>query len=78
MTAFDIVVRGGRVATAADVVTCDIGIKDGRIVALADRLEAEPLVEREHDVEIAPELSIVRKNPVTARVAPHKRLCIGE
>ena len=39
MTAFDLIVRGGRVATAADVATCDIGVKDGRIVTLADRLE---------------------------------------
>ncbi|MDP6885210.1 MAG: amidohydrolase family protein, partial [Rhodospirillales bacterium] len=39
MTAFDTIVRGGRVATAADVVTCDIGIKDGRVAALAERLE---------------------------------------
>ena len=39
MTAFDLIVRGGRVATAADVTTCDIGIKDGRVTALAERLE---------------------------------------
>jgi len=39
MSAFDLIVRGGRVATAADVSICDIGIKDGRIVALAERLE---------------------------------------
>ena len=39
MTAFDLVVRGGRVATAADVAVCDIGVKNGRIVALADRIE---------------------------------------
>lgn len=39
MSAFDLIVQGGRVATAADVTTCDIGIKDGRISALAERLE---------------------------------------
>ena len=39
MTAFDLIVRGGRVATAADVTTCDIGIKDGRVTVLAERLE---------------------------------------
>ena len=39
MTAFDVIVRGGRVATAAAVTTCDIGIKDGRVAALAERLE---------------------------------------
>ena len=39
MSAFDLIIRGGRVATAADVVSCDIGIRDGRIAALADRLD---------------------------------------
>ena len=39
MSEFDVIVRGGRVATAADVVECDIGIRDGRIAALADGLE---------------------------------------
>ncbi|MFQ5783254.1 MAG: dihydropyrimidinase [Alphaproteobacteria bacterium] len=38
MAAFDLVVRNGTVATAADTVSCDIGIRDGRIVALADGL----------------------------------------
>ena len=32
--AFDLVVRGGRVATASDVFTADIGVKDGRIVQI--------------------------------------------
>ena len=35
---FDVVVRGGTVVTASDVMQCDIGIKDGRITALADRI----------------------------------------
>jgi dihydropyrimidinase len=35
---FDTVVQGGTVVTAADVVRADIGIRDGRIVAIADRL----------------------------------------
>ena len=39
MSEFDVIVRGGRVATAADVVECDIGIRDGRIAALANGLE---------------------------------------
>ncbi|MDP5290983.1 dihydropyrimidinase [Oceanimonas sp. CHS3-5] len=34
MSEFDLVIRNGRIATAADVTDCDIGIKDGRIVAL--------------------------------------------
>ena len=36
MTQFDLIVKGGRVATAADVMRCDIGIKDGRVTALAE------------------------------------------
>ncbi|NBX40662.1 MAG: hypothetical protein EBR15_04445 [Gammaproteobacteria bacterium] len=35
---FDVAVRGGTVVTAADVMQCDIGIRDGRIAALADRI----------------------------------------
>ena len=38
MAEFDMVVRGGTVATASDTVASDVGIRDGRIVALADRL----------------------------------------
>ena len=35
---FDLVIRGGTVVTAADVGKCDIGVKDGRIAALAGDL----------------------------------------
>jgi dihydropyrimidinase len=35
---FDLVVRNARVATAADVFACDIGITDGRVAALAHGL----------------------------------------
>lgn len=38
MPDFDLVIRGGRVATAADDAICDIGVKDGRIVALGQSL----------------------------------------
>lgn len=38
MTRFDTVIRGGTVATAADVFRADIGILDGRIAAIAERL----------------------------------------
>jgi dihydropyrimidinase len=38
MPAFDLIIRGGLVATASDSVHCDIGIRDGAIVALADTL----------------------------------------
>ena len=37
---FDTVIRGGTVATAADTMRCDVGIVDGRIVALGERLAA--------------------------------------
>jgi len=37
---FDLVVRNARVATAADVFECDIGIREGRIAALAAGLPA--------------------------------------
>ncbi len=35
---YDLVIRGGTVVTASDGVRCDVGIRDGRIVALADEL----------------------------------------
>lgn len=35
---FDLVIRGGTVATAADTMRCDIGIVEGKIVALGERL----------------------------------------
>ena len=31
MEPFDLVIRAGTVATAADTVVCDIGVRDGRI-----------------------------------------------
>jgi dihydropyrimidinase len=38
MSEFDLVIRNGTVVTAADTVTCDIGIKDGIVVALGRSL----------------------------------------
>ncbi|MFO1035938.1 MAG: dihydropyrimidinase [Geminicoccaceae bacterium] len=38
MTGFDLVLRGGRVATATDQFTADIGISGGRITALGESL----------------------------------------
>jgi dihydroorotase-like cyclic amidohydrolase len=35
---FDLIIRGGTVVTATDAGKSDIGVKDGRIVALADSL----------------------------------------
>ena len=42
MAEFELVVRGGTIATAADVVRADVGIKDGRISALASELPRAP------------------------------------
>jgi len=38
MADFDLVIRDGTVATAADVFACDVGISGGRIVALSNKL----------------------------------------
>ncbi len=40
MPDFDLVIRNGRVATAADVAVCDVGVRGGRIVALGESLGA--------------------------------------
>jgi dihydropyrimidinase len=40
MPEFDLVIRGGTAATAADVFRTDVGVRDGRIVALAADLPA--------------------------------------
>ena len=37
-TPLDLIIRGGTVATAGDVVRCDIGVRGGRIVALGEEL----------------------------------------
>jgi dihydropyrimidinase len=44
MRKFDTIVRGGRVVTASDTVACDVGIRDGKIVALGDDLGAADAV----------------------------------
>lgn len=38
MSDFDMIVAGGTIATASDTFTADIGIRDGRIAAIADKL----------------------------------------
>ncbi|KAG2738726.1 composite domain of metallo-dependent hydrolase, partial [Suillus brevipes Sb2] len=43
---FDLVVRNGTVVTASDIwESCDIGVKDGTIVAVGPRLPAAPSAE---------------------------------
>ncbi|WP_414474740.1 dihydropyrimidinase [Microvirga sp. M2] len=39
MSDYDLVIRGGTVVTAADTVRADVGIRDGRIIAVGERLE---------------------------------------
>lgn len=39
MLQYDLIIKGGTVATASDTFASDIGVKDGRIVALAENLE---------------------------------------
>ncbi len=36
---FDLVIRGGTVVTASDIMRCDVGVSGGKIVALAETLE---------------------------------------
>ena len=38
MSDFDLVIRGGTVVNAAEISKCEVGIKEGRIVALGERL----------------------------------------
>ena len=38
MSEYDLVIRGGTVATAADTTLCDVGIKDGAVAALGKNL----------------------------------------
>ena len=46
MSAYDLVIRNGRIATASDVFSCDIGIRDGRIAALGEALgEADEVID---------------------------------
>jgi dihydropyrimidinase len=40
MSEYDLVIRGGTVATAADTTLCDVGIKDGAVAALGKNLGA--------------------------------------
>jgi dihydropyrimidinase len=42
---FDLVVRGGTIATAADTYRADIGIRGGRIAAIADTLTAPRIID---------------------------------
>ena len=39
MSNFDLVIRNGMVVTASDAARCDIGVRGGQVVALADKLD---------------------------------------
>ncbi len=39
MSNFDLVIRNGTVVTASDAARCDIGVRGGQVVALADKLD---------------------------------------
>ena len=43
--AYDLVIRNGTVATSSDTFRADVGIRGGRIVALADRLDADDVID---------------------------------
>ena len=46
MTDFDLIIKNGTVVTAADKTVCDIGVRDGRIVAISEHLDgAEQVVD---------------------------------
>ncbi len=45
MPDFDLIIRGGTVVTASDQFRADIGVRAGRIAALADHLEGDPVLD---------------------------------
>lgn len=45
MADYDLVVRGGTVVTGSDTMRADVGIRDGRIAAVGDRLEGASVLD---------------------------------
>jgi dihydropyrimidinase len=45
MAGYDLVIKGGKVATAADTFSADIGIRDGRIAGLGDDLAGDRVID---------------------------------
>ena len=70
----DLVIRGGTVATAADVGKSDVGVKDGRIVALAEDL---PRAASEIDASGLLVLPGGNRQPRPFRPAPGSGNCDG-
>lgn len=46
MTGFDLIIRNGTIVTASDTMLCDVGIRNGKVVALADKLSVA-----EHEID---------------------------
>ena len=45
MTSLDLVIRGGTVVTASDTFPADVGVSEGRIVALGERLDGREVID---------------------------------
>ena len=45
MSDYDLIIRGGTVVTASDQFSADVGVRDGRIFAVAERLEGGPVLD---------------------------------
>ena len=46
MARHDLIIRGGTVATAGDIIRCDVAVKDGRVALLGNDLgDAEEVVD---------------------------------
>ena len=45
MSGFDLVIRGGTVATASDTFRADVGVRDGRVAALGEALDAADVID---------------------------------
>src|ERR1700722_19311883 len=45
MSEFDLVIRGGTVVTAADTFRADVGVRDGRIAALGEKLDGAQVLD---------------------------------
>ena len=41
MKKFDLVIKNGTVVTASDMFSADLGVKDGKIAAIAENIEAD-------------------------------------
>ena len=56
------VIRGGTVVNAAEISKCDVGVKDGRIVALGEKLDVGA-----EEIDAAPILDYGELNQEEAR-----------